>query len=104
MSALEETLAMHMAAVGLKPVREFRFHEERRWRFDFAFPATKVAVEVEGATYTNGRHTRGSGFERDAEKYNAAAMLGWRVLRFTARMVKSGQAVRAIETALSAEP
>ncbi len=63
---------------------EYRFHPTRKWRFDCAFPDRKVAVELEGGTYTGGRHTRGKGYEQDIEKYNAAVVLGWRLLRFTA--------------------
>ena len=62
---------------------EHAFHPTRRWRFDFAWPDKMVAVECEGGVYSRGRHTRGSGFTADCEKYSAAAMLGWRVLRFT---------------------
>lgn len=65
------------------PEAEYRFHETRKWRFDFAFPRHKVAVEIEGGVWTKGRHTRGSGFVKDMEKYNEATRLGWRILRFT---------------------
>jgi len=58
----------------------------------------KVAVEVDGGIYRHGRHVRGGGFERDAEKRNAAVMAGWRVLHFAPRLVKSGAAVQAIES------
>ena len=68
-----------------------------RWRFDFAKPRYKVPVEIDGGIYNRGRHVRGSGFERDTEKRNAAVMAGWRVLHFTPRHVKSGLAVQAIE-------
>jgi very-short-patch-repair endonuclease len=71
---------------------EYRFHPERRWRFDFAWPSKKIAVEIEGGTWSGGRHTTGAGFEKDCEKYNAAVMLEWRVLRFTGKQVKSGEA------------
>lgn len=64
-------------------VRELRFHPVRRWRFDYAIPDHKIAVEVEGGVWTQGRHTRPRGFLGDMEKYNAAAALGWRVLRVT---------------------
>lgn len=62
---------------------EHRFYPERKWRFDLAIPSKKLAVEIEGAVYSNGRHTRGSGFLKDIEKYNTAAILGWTLLRFT---------------------
>lgn len=65
------------------PEAEYRFHDTRKWRFDFAFPRHKVAIEIEGGVWTKGRHTRGSGFVKDMEKYNEATRLGWRILRFT---------------------
>lgn len=100
LSDAEELLAFQIKAVKLpEPQREFRFSQDRRWRFDFAWPAQKVACEVEGATWANGRHTRGSGFEKDCEKYNAATLNGWRVLRVPSNWVKDGRAlvfIRAI--------
>jgi hypothetical protein len=63
------------------PVAEHKFHPDRRWRFDYAWPSILVALEVEGGVWSGGRHTRGSGFLRDMEKYNAAAGLGWRIVR-----------------------
>ena len=99
MSALEELLEQHIRLSGLpEPAREFRFHPKRRWRFDFAWPLFKIAAEVDGGIYSRGRHVRGRGFEGDAEKRNAAVMDGWRVLHFSSRHVKSGQAVQAIES------
>jgi very-short-patch-repair endonuclease len=64
-----------------QPDREWRFTTERRWRFDFAWPSHKIALEVEGGVWTSGRHTRGGGFLADCEKYNEAAALGWRLIR-----------------------
>ena len=75
------------------PVLEFIFHPTRKWRFDFAYPDLLVAIEVEGATWVAGRHTRGSGYEKDAEKYGEAAILGWRVLKVTSSMIKNGMAL-----------
>ncbi len=67
----------------LTPIREYRFHPTRKWRFDFAWPDYKVAVEVEGVLWQGGggRHQRVQGFLRDAEKYEAATLLGWTVYR-----------------------
>ena len=82
------------------PVREFRFHPTRKWRFDFAWPENRISLEIDGATWTGGRHTRGSGYEADAEKLNEAAVLGWRVFRATRTMVKSGYALRLLDSVL----
>lgn len=89
-----------MRAHKLAPEPEFKFHDTRKWRFDFAFPNEKVAVEVEGGTWVSGRHNRGDGFVRDTEKYNAAAVLGWCVLRFTDKAINSGEAINLIREAL----
>lgn len=66
-----------------RPQREWKFEAKRRWRFDYAWPQQMIALEVEGGVWTGGRHTRGAGFVRDMEKYNRAAVLGWRLLRVT---------------------
>ncbi len=68
-------------------VREHKFHATRRWRFDFAYPDLKLAIEAEGCVYGMGRHTRGKGYEGDCKKYNAAALQGWTVLRYTSGTV-----------------
>jgi very-short-patch-repair endonuclease len=103
MSAPEDLFAFQVRAAGLPdPVREHRFHPVRKWRMDFAWPERKVAAEIEGGTWAGGRHTRGSGFAGDCAKYNAAALLGWRVLRFTSGMVTSGEALATVEAALGA--
>lgn len=99
-SHLEADLFRQLAMIGLQPEQEYRFHPTRRWRFDFAFPGARLGIEVEGATWANGRHTRGSGYEADCRKYNAAALGGWRVLRFTSGMVESGEALTVIEGAV----
>lgn len=65
------------------PIQEHLFAKPRRWRFDYAWPAQLVALEVEGGVWTQGRHTRGSGFLADVLKYNTAAVLGWRIVRTT---------------------
>lgn len=66
---------------------EVRFHPTRRWRFDYAHPAAQVAIEIEGGVWVGGRHTRPAGYEKDCEKYNAAAAMGWTVFRLTGNMI-----------------
>ncbi len=102
-SRVEIAFALQVAADRLPaPETEYRFHEHRKWRFDFAWPAYKVAVEIEGGVWTRGRHVRGRGFMGDCEKYNEAALLDWMVLRVTPDMVGNGAALdylrRALET------
>lgn len=101
-SDLESAFLVACRQLGLpEPVREHRFDAVRRWRFDFAWPALRVAVEAEGGIWSGGRHTRGAGFEADMTKYNAAAVAGWTVLRFGANAIKSGDAVRMTALALN---
>ena len=98
----ERAFETHLRQVGRWPVmREYEFHPSRRFRFDFAWPDAKVAVEIEGGTYSAGRHSRGPGFEADCEKYAEAAILGWRVLRVTTAMVIDGRAIALLERALA---
>lgn len=102
-SELEAILTFQMRAAKVpKPETEVVFHPSRQWRFDFAWPDRMVAVEVEGATQVQGRHTRGGGFEEDCTKYAEAAILGWYVLRFTGAQVKDGRALALIERMLAA--
>ena len=92
------------AAQGLpRPVTEHKFHPTRRWRFDLAWPAHLVALEVEGGIWTGGRHTRGSGFKRDVEKYNAAAVLGWRVLKCVPRELRTAATVETVRQAIGSK-
>ena len=62
-----------------KPELQHKFFASRRWRFDYCWPAWRVALEVEGGAFKKdgGRHTRGAGFRKDIEKYNAAVLEGW---------------------------
>lgn len=82
------------------PAEEYRFHPTRKWRLDYGFVAQKLAVEVEGGAFISGRHTRGTGFIKDMEKYNELAIMGWRLLRVTPRQVKDGTAIALVQRAL----
>ena len=64
-------------------VKEHMFHYTRQWRFDYAIPELKVAIEIDGGVWECGRHNRPQGYINDMEKLNNAAALGWLVLRFT---------------------
>ena len=92
MSQAEDTLAFQMRAVGIPFEREYRFHPTRKWRCDFLV-AGRLLVEVEGAIrQAQGRHQTVEGVDRDCEKYAEAMLLGWPVLRVSARMARDGRA------------
>ena len=103
MSDLEEKLLFQIKSLDLEiPVREVRFHETRKWRFDFFWSTAKVACEVEGGIWLSGggRHNRASSFLKDAEKYNEAALMGIKVIRVCDKHIKDGLAIGWIERAL----
>ena len=99
MSAAEDAFALLVRAADLPtPEREYKFAGAigRRWRSDFAWPDAMLLVEIEGGVYSGGRHVRGAGYTKDCVKYNSAAMLGWRLLRFTPGMLDDAQSVTDI--------
>lgn len=101
MSDLHALLLTQIRALKLtEPEMEIMFAQPRRWRFDMAWPERKLAVEIQGGLYMQGRHNRGAAMEQEYEKLNAATKLGWRVLLFGPAMIRSGQAVGTIVEAL----
>jgi len=102
MSMLEKILEAEIEQGRLpRPEREFRFHPDRKWQFDFAWPSLKKAVEVEGGVWIRGRHNRGQGFIDDCEKYNEAALMGWTVLRLPGPWVEDRTAMNYVKRLLS---
>jgi very-short-patch-repair endonuclease len=104
--ALAALMWQHIMAAKLNAscVKEHVFHDTRKWRFDFAWPLRKVALEVDGGVFTGGRHTRGAGFTEDCVKRNTAVIQGWRVINATGEQVKSGQALAWLEALLLPKP
>lgn len=101
LSTGEETFAQQCIVKGIAHfTREYRFAPPRRWRFDFAWILDNLAVEIEGGTWIQGRHNRGSSIAKDLEKYNAAALAGWRVLRYTSQQAIDGTAINEVLEAL----
>lgn len=62
---------------------EWPFHPTRKWRFDYAYPELKIAIEVDGGIFIGGRHSGGVGQLKDMEKGNAACAMGWYVFHTT---------------------
>jgi very-short-patch-repair endonuclease len=86
-----------------EPVPEFKFHPNRRWRFDFAWPDKMIAVEVEGGIFIGGGHSRPKFIVKDMEKYNHAALLGWTVYRFQPKEFNNGEVVEILDQVFGIE-
>jgi len=85
-------------AVGVPvPVPEFKFHPTRKWRIDWCWPDQRIGLEVDGGIWHAGRHTRGAGWLKDTEKLNAAAVLGFRMLRATPQQMATGEILTTLQ-------
>ena len=85
------------------PESEYMFAKElkRKFRFDYCYTKHKLAIEIEGGIWINGRHNRASGFIKDMEKYNIACILGYRILRFTIQDLKKESTYITIKDAIN---
>lgn len=95
-------LAQQLAQAGVMYAREVEFHPHRGWRFDFVFPmaASRLALEINGGLFVQGRHIQGARLLDEYEKLSEAAILGYRVLLTTPNAVKSGHALNLVLRAL----
>jgi hypothetical protein len=89
-------------AKGPSLAREFRFHPERKWRFDFITAAEhrqKIAIELEGGTWRAGGKSSHTGLnaERDGEKFLEAALMGWIVFRLNGKQINAPTVKRIID-------
>lgn len=82
------TIETVLKAHNLNFIKEHKFHEVRKFRFDYAVPEIKLAIEYEGGTWNNGGHVRPQHYSSDCEKYNLAQINGWIVLRYTTDTLK----------------
>lgn len=99
-STLEQTFfdAWCQYGRGKIPAEQYRFSPGRRFRFDFAWPKRKVAVELDGFGYggKQGGHQTIVGISNQHEKQNHAIELGWIVLRYTTRQLGSKEKREAV--------
>lgn len=102
-----EDLAFQLLhGLGLASTLEYRFHPTRKWKFDVAVLGHHLAIEIEGGLFLpiRGRHNQGAGMRADIEKYNAAVIRGWRLLRVLPEWIPNGQAFGLVEAFIKAEP
>ena len=112
MSKFSDLLAKQIVEEGLPvPLRDFRFHEVRKWELDVAWPDSFLVVEVQGGVWSKpgakrcphcgqlprGAHGTGRGIERDIDKMNAAQLTGWDVLLVTPKMVLQGKGLALVK-------
>ena len=89
-SKLEREFDAYARSLGLpEAVRQYRFSPPRRFRFDRCYMDQSVAVELDGGVYSGGGHVRGKGYESNREKDNLAIELGWVVLHYTSKQLRS---------------
>jgi hypothetical protein len=95
-------VAAFLASFGIPaPEFEYRFHPERKWRFDLAWPDAKVALEIDGGIWIRGGHNRGAQMKKDWEKSNTAATMGWRVLRCEPKDICAKEMADIVRAAIS---
>lgn len=72
------------------------------FRCDFVWndKGEKLAVEVDGGTWMNGRHSRGKGYDSDCEKLAELQIAGWTVIKITETHLKNGKALEWTQRAL----
>lgn len=103
---MEKIFEQFCVSEGLpKPIAEYKFHPKRKWRIDYYFEHKnqKVALEVEGGVWTNGRHTRGKGFTKDMEKYNQLSAHGIFLIRCVPKKLLKSDTIKLIKSVLIKE-
>lgn len=109
---LEEPFWAQLAAIlpreGLPlPVRQAKWHPTRQFRADFLwrFPLGLI-VEIDGGTWATDEkakgHGMGPGYDRNCRRDAEAVICGYRTLRFSAPMVRDGEALGYTIAALKA--
>jgi hypothetical protein len=92
---LEQELFDQILAAGLPvPMRQVPFAKVLRRDFvaDFAWGEERIIVEVNGATFTKGAHSTGTGIHRDFIKQALANLLDFKYFEFDSKMIRDGDA------------
>jgi very-short-patch-repair endonuclease len=106
----EEQLAATLTMLG-EPFslfeQQFPYVPGRRFAADFAYPAVRLLIEIQGGLvpFTRedgevraGAHGSVSGVLRDLERTNLAALNGWRMLRFPPDAMRESRIADTIDT------
>ena len=109
----EEQLAFEIRSFKLpEPHEQFRWATEltnangrpRQFKADFAWPAYRLLVEVQGGIWMpgGGGHSHPMHLQKDIDKQQCAVLLGWFLLPVTTDEVKQGKAIGLVQRALAA--
>lgn len=71
----------------IKPSLRKNIKNAKPYKLDFAHPDTRTAIEIQGGTWNNGRHSRGSGMKGDYSKLNYLQYDGWTVFQLSTDMI-----------------
>ena len=88
--------------LGLDVWPEFFFSTERLYRFDYAIPEYKIAIEQEGGIHMKGNsgHSSGTGIQRDMDKNNLAIGQGWVIIRRTPADICTSETIELIKAVI----
>lgn len=99
----EREFAFQCKALRLpEPIEQYQFAPPRRFKADFAWPQYRLLVEVQGGIWRRGggAHSHPLDLERDIERTQHMALLGWWFLPVTTDEVRSGHAVEVTQRVL----
>ena len=105
----KQQLELIFLALKCDVVREYKFHEGRKWRWDYWIvsccgePVDKLAIEYQGLNFGHGGasgHQTIKGIAAENEKYSEGAIAGWCIILVNAISVESGLAHQLIKRAL----
>ena len=91
---------MQLSGAGFVFERQIRFAAPLRFVADFVIGG-ELIVEVQGAVFSRGRHTRGAGYSADCEKNAAALARGFRYLQITSGQVSNGAGLVMIKASIA---
>lgn len=94
---LADMLCFQLKVAKIPHLREQKLIPGRKYSTDVL--VDDLAIECDGATWAQGRHSRGAGIETDCEKQNLLVIAGFRPMRFTGAQIKDGTALNLIEKA-----
>lgn len=82
------------------PMEEYQFHDTRKWRFDFAWPVQKVALEIDGGNFMGGAHVNGGRIRKTQEKENEAQAMGWKIFHVYPEAALKAEIINWLKRAL----